>query len=50
VTNLSLDLRFVNPAFVSVDSAWCAQVTRYTVSKLPARIPGLNRGEKDDRD
>lgn len=50
VTNLALDLRLVNPAFVSVDSAWCAQVTRYTVSKLPARIPGLNRGEKDDRD
>ncbi len=50
VTNLSLDLRLVNPAFVSVDSAWCAQVTRYTVSKLPARIPGLNRGEKGEKD
>jgi sugar lactone lactonase YvrE len=40
VTNLSLDLRLFNPAFVSVDSDWCAQVTRYTVSRLPARIPG----------
>jgi len=44
VTNLALDLRLFNPTFVSGDSAWAAQVTRYTVSRLQARIPGANRG------
>jgi sugar lactone lactonase YvrE len=47
VTNLALDLRLFNPAFVSVDSDWAAQVTRYTVSRLPARIP---RAGGDDPD
>ncbi len=38
VTNLALDLRLFNlPA--SVDSEWCAQISRYTVAKLPAHIP-----------
>jgi DNA-binding beta-propeller fold protein YncE len=46
VTNLALDLRLFNPAFVSVDSAWTAQVKRYTVSKIRARIPPL----RDDDD
>jgi sugar lactone lactonase YvrE len=57
VTNLALDLRLFDPLFVTVDSAWCAQVSRYTVSVLPARIPhpGDRRGhggrddEGDDR-
>jgi sugar lactone lactonase YvrE len=40
VTNLALDLRLFNPTFVSGDSPWTAQVTRYTVSRLQARIPG----------
>lgn len=34
VTNLSLDLRLFDPSFVSVDSEWCAQVSRYTVSSI----------------
>src|SRR4051812_42381265 len=38
VTNLALDLRIFDPSFVSVDSAYAAQVTRYTVSKIHARI------------
>jgi DNA-binding beta-propeller fold protein YncE len=46
VTNLALDLRLFNPAFVSVDSAWTAQVKRYTVSKIRARIPPLR--DEDD--
>lgn len=41
VTNLSLDLRLFNPAYASVDSEWCARVSRYTVVKIPARIPHL---------
>ena len=39
VTNLSLDLRGFSPDFQTVDSAWAAQVTRHTVSRLRARIP-----------
>ena len=35
VTNLSLDLRLFNPAFITNDSEWCAQVTRYTVVRIP---------------
>jgi sugar lactone lactonase YvrE len=40
VTNLALDLRVIGlpPA---VDSAWAAEVTRYTVSKIRARIPEI---------
>jgi sugar lactone lactonase YvrE len=37
VTNLSLDGRLFG--FTTVDSEWCAQVKRYTVVKIPARIP-----------
>ena len=43
VTNLALDLRLFNPAFASVDSEWCAQVTRYTVVSIE-----LERHEKDE--
>lgn len=39
VTNLSLDLRLFSPTYAAIDSPWCAAVTRYTVSALPARIP-----------
>jgi sugar lactone lactonase YvrE len=43
VTNLSLDLRTFNPAeFSTVDSAWCAEVTRHTVAKIRARIRPLH--------
>ena len=42
VTNLSLDLRKVNPAFVPVDAQWAAEVTRQTVSRLKARIPPVH--------
>jgi len=44
VTNLSLDLRLINPSFESVDSEWCAQVSRYTVVKLRARVRGFGPG------
>ena len=40
VTNLSLDLRLFNPAFVTDDSRWCAQVTRYTVVRIPLHRNG----------
>jgi sugar lactone lactonase YvrE len=39
VTNLALDLRLFNPDFAAVDSQWTAEVRRYTVSKIRARIP-----------
>ena len=42
VTNLALDLRVINPDFVAIDSAWAAQVTRYTVSRIPAFIPPIS--------
>ena len=41
VTNLSLDLRLFNPAFETVDSEWCAQISRYTVVRIRARIKGF---------
>jgi sugar lactone lactonase YvrE len=41
VTNLSLDLRKVNPDFVPVDAQWAAEVTRQTVSRLKAKIPPI---------
>jgi sugar lactone lactonase YvrE len=50
VTNLSLDLRLFSPAFVAIDSEWCAQVKRYTVVKIPARILGFGKGEKHRED
>jgi hypothetical protein len=39
VTNLSLDLRLFSPTYASVDSEWCAQVSRYTVARIPAHLP-----------
>jgi len=47
VTNLALDLRLFNPDFVSIDSGWTAQVKRYTVSRIEARIPPL-KGDGDE--
>ena len=41
VTNLALDLRLFSPSYVSVDSQWCAEVTRYTVVKIRACLPGI---------
>jgi sugar lactone lactonase YvrE len=40
VTNLSLDGRIFG--FTTIDSEWCAQVSRYTVVKLPAHIPPIH--------
>lgn len=37
VTNLALDLRNFNPAFVSPDSAWAAEVHRHTVARIRIR-------------
>ncbi len=45
VTNLSLDLRLFSPTFASVDSQWTSQVSRYTVVKVPARIPPISESE-----
>jgi sugar lactone lactonase YvrE len=47
VTNLALDLRLFSPTFATVDSQWTAQVSRYTVVKIPARIPP-GEGTPDD--
>lgn len=47
VTNLALDLRLFGLA-PAVDSEWCADVTRYTVSILPARLE--RRADDDDED
>jgi sugar lactone lactonase YvrE len=47
VTNLALDLRLFNPAFVAVDSAWAAKVKRYTVSVISVR-GDRRRGDHDD--
>ena len=49
VTNLALDLRIFSPAFGTPDSEWTAQVSRYTVAELPARIPEV-RGSDHDED
>lgn len=49
VTNLALDLRIFNEDFFSIDSAWCAQVSRYTISSI--RIDGGDddhHGHDDD--
>ena len=49
VTNLSLDLRLFNPVlFPTDDSQWAAQVSRYTIVKLPARIPPISGSPDDD--
>ena len=34
VTNLALDLRIFSPDYATPDSAWTAEVSRYTVSKI----------------
>ena len=34
VTNLALDLRIFNPEYSTSDSEWCAQVSRYTISRI----------------
>jgi sugar lactone lactonase YvrE len=39
VTNLSLDSRLFG--FTTIDSQWSAQVSRYTVVRVPARIPHI---------
>ncbi len=44
VTNLSLDLRLFDPSFTAADSEWCAQVSRYTVARIPARLRGPGGG------
>jgi len=49
VTNLALDLRIFSPSFATVDSQWAAQVSRYTIVKIPARIPA-QPGSLDDGD
>jgi hypothetical protein len=43
VTNLALDLRVGtgNPANIAIDSAWTAQVKRWTVSKIDTRFQAL---------
>jgi len=46
VTNLSLDLRLFNPAFITNDSEWCAQVTRYTVVRIPLHREREREGER----
>jgi sugar lactone lactonase YvrE len=40
VTNLALNTRLVG--FLTVDTDWSAQVSRYTVVKIPARIPEVH--------
>lgn len=45
VTNLALDLRLFSPDFVAGDSEWAAEVARYTISKLRARIPPDRGGD-----
>jgi sugar lactone lactonase YvrE len=41
VTNLTLDLRLFNAAFVSIDSQWAAQAKRYTVSRIRTNFQPL---------
>ena len=49
VTNLALDLRIFNADFVSLDSEWCAQVSRYTISKISlGGGDGGHHGPDDD--
>jgi hypothetical protein len=47
VTNLAFDLRLFGAA--PVDAPWTAEVTRFTVSRLKARIPPVG-GRDDKRD
>jgi streptogramin lyase len=46
VSNLSLDLRLFG-LVESVDSQWAAQVKRYTISRIKARIPPIKPGNGD---
>ena len=46
VTNLALNTNLFG--FVTVDTAWSAQVSRYTVSRLRARIPRRGDVESDE--
>ena len=48
VTNLALDLRLFSPDFTTLDSAWCAQVTRYTISEI--RLDGDSDDDQNDQD
>ena len=48
VTNLALDLRLFSPAFVAGDSSFAADVSRYTISRLRARIPHVRDDDDDD--
>jgi sugar lactone lactonase YvrE len=41
VTNLSLDMRVVNPTFNAVDSEWAAQVRTHTVARISRRLPHI---------
>jgi sugar lactone lactonase YvrE len=41
VTNLALDLHAATRLPQAVDSQWAAQVTRYTIARLPAHIPPI---------
>ncbi|MGZ6029497.1 MAG: SMP-30/gluconolactonase/LRE family protein [Myxococcaceae bacterium] len=53
VTNLALDLRLFSPTFVTPDSEWTAQVSRYTISQIRLgndRDRDDDRGDQDDRD
>jgi sugar lactone lactonase YvrE len=44
VSNLELYLPYAG-ADLAIDSAWTLEVKGYTVSKLPAIIPGISRGD-----
>jgi DNA-binding beta-propeller fold protein YncE len=48
VTNLALDLRIFSPAFVSLDSEWCAQVSRYTISRIVLGGDDDDQGNDDN--
>jgi sugar lactone lactonase YvrE len=50
VTNLALDLRLFDPAFVTPDSAWAAKVERYTVSRVRLDREGEGRGRGGEHD
>jgi sugar lactone lactonase YvrE len=39
VTNLALDLRLVDPTFLTGSSQWTAEVTRHTIVKIRATLP-----------
>lgn len=49
VTNLALDLRLFGLA-PPVDAPWTAEVRKFTVSKIRARIPPIEDDRDRDRD